>query len=283
MRSIEFKITEKDNGRRIKDLLYNFGVSASLLTKLKNTENGLTLNGFFARAIDPVKTGDILRINIKNKGHMPKPSDKEIEIIFEDEDIIALNKPPFMPVHESRNHQGDALSNAAANYMDKNTAFRAVYRLDRDTSGIVLIAKNELAASKLAGKIKKDYYAVAVADIGEAGTINAPIARESESIIKRCVRADGEKAVTHYERVSRLKNGVLYKINLETGRTHQIRVHFAYMGAALAGDTLYSNESSLINRQALHCKTISFIHPVTEEKITLNCDFPPDIKLLLEK
>lgn len=282
MRTIEFKITEKDNGKRIRDFLRDFGVSSSLLTKLKNTENGITLNGEFARTIDPVKTNDILKINIENKGQMPAPSDKKLEIIFEDEDIIAVNKPPFMPVHESRNHQGDALSNAVANYVDKNTAFRAVYRLDRDTSGIVLIAKNELSASKLAGKIKKDYYAVAEYDIGENGTISAPIARESESIIKRCVSENGETAVTHFEKVKSFKHGVLYKINLETGRTHQIRVHFAHLGASLVGDTLYGNGSEIINRQALHCKTIYFIHPITGEKIELDSNFPEDIKILLE-
>lgn len=282
MRTIKFKITEKDSGKRIKDFLFNFGVSSSLLTKLKNTENGITLNDTFARAIDTVKTDDILKIIIENKGKMPAPSDKKIEIIYEDEDIIALNKPPFMPVHESRNHQGDALSNAAANYIDKDTAFRAVYRLDRDTSGIVLIAKNELAAAKLAGKIDKDYYAVSSKNIGSSGTINAPIAREDESIIKRCVNENGETAITHYEKIKELKNGVLYKINLETGRTHQIRVHFSHLGAALIGDTLYGGTSGIINRQALHCKSIRFIHPITGKKITLSCDFPEDIKILLE-
>jgi len=282
MRVIEFNIQEKDGGRKIKDFLFDFGVSASLLKKLKNTENGITLNGIFAKAIDTVKAGDILKISIESKGRMPHPSDKKVEIIYNDEDLIALNKPPFMPVHESRNHQGDALSNAAANYIEADTAFRAVYRLDRDTSGIVLIAKNELAASKLAGRIKKDYYAVADKDIGDNGTINAPIARESESIIKRCVNDSGEAAVTHYEKIKMLKNGVLYKINLETGRTHQIRVHFSYMGAPLVGDTLYSGGSPLISRQALHCKTIYFTHPITDKKIILDCDFPKDIKLLLE-
>lgn len=282
MRTIEFKIKETDSGKRIKDFLLSFGVSSSLLTKLKNTENGITVNGIFARTIDTVKTNDILKINIENKGTMPPPSDAQVEVIYNDEDLIALNKPPFMPVHESRNHRGDALSNAAANYIEKDTAFRAVYRLDRDTSGIVLIAKNELAAAKLAGKISKDYYAVASKDIGNSGTINAPIARESESIIKRCVNENGETAITHYEKIKSLKNGVLYKIKLETGRTHQIRVHFSHLGAPLAGDTLYGTGSEIINRQALHCKTISFIHPITEKKITLNSEFPKDIKLLLE-
>lgn len=282
MRIIEFKITQDDDGKRIKDFLYNFGISSSLLTKLKRTENGITVNGKFARAIDCIKQGDVLKISIENKGNMPAPSAEKPEIIFEDEDLLALNKPPFMPVHESRNHRGDALSNAAANYMEKDTAFRAVYRLDRDTSGIVLIAKNELAASKLAGKIKKDYYAVAQNDIGNSGTINAPIAREGESIIKRRVFEGGENAVTHFKKIGNFSGGTLYKINLETGRTHQIRVHFAHMGAPLAGDSLYGGKTDLINRQALHCKTIYFTHPITQKEVTLNCDFPEDFKGLMK-
>lgn len=282
MRIIEFKITQDDDGKRIKDFLYNFGISSSLLTKLKRTENGITVNGKFARAIDYIKQGDVLKISIENKGNMPAPSAEKPEIIFEDEDLLALNKPPFMPVHESRNHRGDALSNAAANYMEKDTAFRAVYRLDRDTSGIVLIAKNELAASKLAGKIKKDYYAVAQNDIGNSGTINAPIAREGESIIKRRVFEGGENAVTHFKKIGNFNGGTLYKINLETGRTHQIRVHFAHMGAPLAGDSLYGGKTDLINRQALHCKTIYFTHPITQKEVTLNCDFPEDFKGLMK-
>ncbi len=282
MRIIEFKITQDDDGKRIKDFLYNFGISSSLLTKLKRTENGITVNGKFARAIDCIKQGDVLKISIENKGNMPAPSAEKPEIIFEDEDLLALNKPPFMPVHESRNHRGDALSNAAANYMEKDTAFRAVYRLDRDTSGIVLIAKNELAASKLAGKIKKDYYAIAQNDIGNSGTINAPIAREGESIIKRRVFEGGENAVTHFKKIGDFNGGTLYKINLETGRTHQIRVHFAHMGAPLAGDNLYGGKTDLINRQALHCKTIYFTHPITQKEVTLNCDFPEDFKGLMK-
>ena len=151
MREIEFKITDKDDGRQIKDFLRDFGVSASLLTRLKQSENGITKNGGFARAIDEIRTGDTLKIRIESRGKMPAPSEDTLDIAFEDEDILIVNKPPFMPVHESRNHIGDALSNAVAAHLssDENTAFRAVYRLDRDTSGLVLIAKNELAAAKL--------------------------------------------------------------------------------------------------------------------------------------
>lgn len=283
MRKIKFSITDKDGGREIRDYLRSFGVSSSLLTRLKKTENGITVNGNFARAIDRLSPGDILEISIESRGKMPEPSGERLEILYEDEDILAVNKPAFMPVHESRNHRGDALSNAVAGYMTEETAFRAVYRLDRDTSGIVLIAKNELAAAKLAGKIKKDYYAVACGEIKTAGVIDAPIARLDKSIIKRCVCESGERAVTHYEPVCTCEKYTLLKINLETGRTHQIRVHFSDMGYPLLGDTLYGEESSLIGRQALHCKTVYFRHPVTGKEISVSSDFPQDIKNVIEK
>lgn len=283
MRRITFIIEEKDNKRQIRDFLRSFGVSSSLLTRLKQTENGIMLNGRQERAIALLSTGDRLEISIESKGEMPKPSGEKIEILYEDEDILAVNKPPFMPVHESRNHRGDALSNAVAGYIKEQTAFRAVYRLDRDTSGVVIIAKNELAAAKLAGKIKKDYYAIVCGKIEKASLIDAPIARLGESIIKRAVSENGERAVTHYEPICSNDRYTLLKINLETGRTHQIRVHFSSIGVPLLGDTLYGEESAEISRQALHCKAVYFTHPVTEKEITVSCGFPEDMKKIIEK
>lgn len=282
MRIIEFKIEDKDDGKQIRDYLREFGVSSALLTKLKNSENGILLGGRFARTIDRISAGDTLTVSIPNSGKMPAPLiDNKVESVYDDEDILILNKPEMMPVHESRNHRGDTLANAAACYMESDTAFRAVYRLDRDTSGLVLIAKNELAASKLAGKIKKDYYAVCDGILTGSGTIDAPIRRVNDSIIKRGVFADGERAVTHWSTIKNIDNRTLLKINLETGRTHQIRVHFSHIGHPLLGDTLYGGDTSLITRQALHCKTICFTHPVTNKEMTIDCDFPQDFKGLI--
>ncbi|MGN0535862.1 MAG: RluA family pseudouridine synthase [Eubacterium sp.] len=282
MRIIEFIIEDKDDGREIRDFLRNFGVSSALLTKLKSTENGITKNGDFARAIDRIHTGDRLKISIENSGKMPAVSDNNgVGILYNDEDLLVLDKPPYMPVHESRNHRGDTLSNAAAKYMDSDTAFRAVFRLDRDTSGAVVIAKNELAACKLAGKIKKDYYAVCQGTMTGEGTIDLPIRRVRESIIERGVFPDGERAVTHWKAVKTVNDRTLLKINLETGRTHQIRVHFAHLGHPLLGDTLYSGECDKISRQALHCKTVYFTHPITEEYIVIDSEFPDDFKGLI--
>ncbi len=277
MREISFTIHEKENGYRIKDYLRNFGVSASLLTKLKHTDNGITKNGSFARAIDWLSEGDTLTIRIEGKGHMPQPCKMDIEIAYEDEDILVLNKPPFLPVHESRNHIGDTLSNFVAYHMDCDTSFRAVFRLDRDTSGLVLIAKHELSASKLAGRVEKDYYAAVEGIIDENGTVDAPIARCGDSIIRRKVDENGEKAVTDYFPVSYKDGNTLVKCKLHTGRTHQIRVHMEHIGHPLLGDSLYNGDCSKMNRQALHCKDLYFIHPITNEKMHISSDFPKDI------
>ena len=281
MREITFKIDNTNDGIQIRDFLHNFGVSASLLVKLKRTQNGITVNGKFAKAIDYLHCNDELKILIENKGHMPQAKKMDIEICYEDDDILVLNKPPLMPVHESRNHIGDTLSNFVAYHINEDTAFRAVFRLDRDTSGIVLVAKHELSASKLAGKIEKDYYAVVDGIIEKGGTINAPITRCGDSIIKRKVDENGEKAITNYEVVSHKNNRTLLKINLETGRTHQIRVHFSHLGYPLCGDTLYGGSTDLITRQALHCKQIRFTHPITNERITITTNFPNDMQSLI--
>lgn len=281
MRIINFEITEKDDKKSIRTFLREFGVSASLLTKLKHTENGITKNGVFAKTIEELSTGDILTIKIENSGSIARPMCIDIEIPYEDEDIIVLNKPPLLPVHESRNHIGDTLSNFVAYHCGENMAFRAVYRLDRDTSGLVLVAKNELAAAKLAGKIKKDYYAVVDGTVENDGIVDAPIARCGDSIIKRKVDENGETAITEYFPIKSNGNATLVKFNLKTGRTHQIRVHMEHIGHSLLGDKLYGGDCSMISRQALHCKDICFTHPITEKPMHITCDFPNDMKNLV--
>lgn len=281
MRIISLKVTQHQNGEKAATVLRSFGVSAALLTKLKKTETGITLNGSPIRSIDRVNEGDTLTICIESSGIPPAPWDVPINICYEDEDIIIVNKPAGMAVHETRNHQGDALSNAVSFACSLAGAFRPVFRLDRDTSGLVLIAKHELAAAKLAGKIKKDYYAAVSGEFIGSGTIDAPIARAKDSTMLRCVSQKGERAVTHWQSLGTNGDFSLLKIRLETGRTHQIRVHFASIGSPLLGDTLYGGDCKLISRQALHCKRIEFTHPVTNAFQELECPFPEDFKGLI--
>ena len=280
MRIINFEITEKDDKKSIRTFLREFGVSASLLTKLKHTENGITKNGVFAKTIEELSTGDILTIKIENSGSIARPMCIDIEIPYEDEDIIVLNKPPLLPVHESRNHIGDTLSNFVAYHCGEDMAFRAVYRLDRDTSGLVLVAKNELAAAKLAGKVKKDYYAVVDGTIENEGIVDAPIARCGDSIIKRKVDENGETAITEYFPIKSNGNATLVKFNLKTGRTHQIRVHLSEHGAPIVGDAIYAPKPVAMHRAiarlALHARKLAFEHPVTHESLCFVSPWPAD-------
>ncbi len=281
MRTISLKIIPQQSGEKAATVLRSFGVSAALLTKLKKTETGITLNGKPIRSIDRVKDGDTLTICIEDSGNPPAPWDVSVQICYEDDDIIIVNKPHGMAVHETRNHQGDALSNAVSAACSLSGAFRPVFRLDRDTSGLVLIAKHELAAAKLAGKIKKDYYAAVSGEFVGSGTIDAPIARAKDSVMLRCVSPEGERAVTHWQSLGTDGHISLLKIRLETGRTHQIRIHFASLGSPLLGDTLYGGSCEKISRQALHCKRIEFTHPITDAFQELECPFPEDFKGLI--
>ena len=279
-RIFTYTISPEDDGCILRDFLSQKGFSRHILVGMKAYSDSLLLNGerpFLNRVL---QTGDTLAVTLRDEVSSEKipPVELPLSILYEDEDIVVFNKPSGMPVHESRNHLGDTLSNFAAYHIGENTAFRAVYRLDRDTSGAVLVAKNELAASKLAGKIKKDYYAIVGGKIEGDGVIDAPIARCSDSIIKRRVYEGGEKAVTQYSVISSNENASLVKCNLLTGRTHQIRVHFEYLGHPLLGDDLYGGECEHISRQALHCRDIYFTHPITQENMHIFCDFSDDIK-----
>lgn len=183
-------------------------------------------------------------------------------------------------MHPSIKHQGDTLGNFfAAKYPD--ITFRPVNRLDRDTSGLCIIAKNAFAAAALQNSVKKVYYAVVTGYIDGEGIIDVPIAREKDSIIKRTVRQDGQRAVTHYKAIKSGKKYSLIEIKLETGRTHQIRVHFAYIGHPLAGDDLYGGSTEDICCQALHCGLLCFREPLTGKEITVTSPLRDDIQKLI--
>ena len=261
-------------------LIKDAGVSKRLISRLKRTENGITRNGSLIRTIDTVNTGDIVILQFQDTKILEPNFRLCVPIAFENENLVVFDKPVGMPGHPSIKHQGDTLGNFfAAKYPD--ITFRPVNRLDRDTSGLCIIAKNAFAAAALQNSVKKVYYAVVTGYIDGEGIIDVPIAREKDSIIKRTVRQDGQRAVTHYKAIKSGKKYSLIEIKLETGRTHQIRVHFAYIGHPLAGDDLYGGSTEDICCQALHCGLLCFREPLTGKEITVTSPLRDDIQKLI--
>ncbi len=282
MRKIKFIVTPEQDGKTVLNILTLSGTSKRLITKLKQIENGITNNGIHVRTIDTVKTGDVIEILLYDEKVLEENSELNVPIIYEDNDVIVFDKPAFMPVHPSHKHLNDTLGNYFA-FCCNGLTYRPINRLDRDTSGLCAVAKNSFSAVKLQKSIKKVYYAVACGKITGSGTIDKPIARMDNSIITRCVSEDGQKAVTHYEMLKSNDKYTLLKIKLETGRTHQIRVHFSYIGHPLAGDNMYGGNMIDLNRQALHCGELLFTHPITDEKIHLISKLPQDIQCLFSE
>lgn len=271
-----------ENPQQLKNYLRDScGVSAGLIRKLKN-QKGIAVNGKFARTVDMVKNGDIITLEQTDNSEIEPNPLLQVPIIFENEDLVVFNKPSGMPVHPSIRHRTDTLGNFFAARYGK-LAFRPVNRLDKDTSGLCLVAKNSHSANILQGTAHKIYYAAVQGITEPQGTIDAPIARENESIIIRCIREDGKRAVTHYKKIREGNGFSLLEIDLETGRTHQIRVHFSHFGYPLAGDDLYGGSLEKITRQALHCGKMSFKLPMTNEEITVEAPIPQDIEELFTK
>ncbi len=284
MRIIEYPVGEYFEGKKLISFLRgHVKISVRLLRSLKRVDGGIKINGKNARTIDLLHKGDTVTLSIPEDDSHSIPIDYELEIVYEDDDVLVINKPAMLPMHESHNHQGDTLANAVAGYLKKkgkSLAFRAVGRLDKGTSGLVICALNSHAAARLSGSFEKTYYAMATGHYEGSGTIDKPIYRPEPMKTYRTADDRGDRAVTHYKVLESTKDYSLLKIRLETGRTHQIRVHFAYLGTPLYGDRMYGKEHPLIGRQALHCGEVSFKHPVTGESLTLKADLPEDMKTL---
>ena len=245
------------------------GVSRRQIAKLKHMPDGMTCGGQSIRSIDTVHCGDTIRLHIADTTAIAPNPELRVPVVFEDADLLVFDKPAGMPVHPSLNHRTDTLGNAfAARYPE--LTFRPVHRLDRNTSGLVAVAKHPIAAASLHGRIRKTYLALACGKPPASGTVTAPIGRVPDSLIARCVSPDGKPAVTHY-RVLHYGAYALTELHLETGRTHQIRVHLAHIGCPLAGDDLYGGDCTHIGRHALHCAAFSytdgdgFVHHITSK------------------
>ena len=285
MDKMVFTVLDSEDGMELKNWFRLKGISTRSVTRLKYY-GSILLNGENVTVREKITRGDIIELQFADDEKPATPEDLPLSVLYEDSSVLVLDKPPQMPTHPSKKLQSGTLANAFAFYMEnkgKPHSFRPINRLDRGTSGLIVAALDPVSAGKLSGKVDKRYICVCKGKIAENGTIDAPIALEKDSKIKRCVSPDGQRAVTHFKRLFTNELVSVAEVWLETGRTHQIRVHFANMGNALIGDTLYGKADEIIDRQALHCISVSFIHPITNQQISVKGELPSDIIHLLKE
>lgn len=288
-RIFEYDIDDASDGMRIGDFLRKKGYSRNILKHLKETEHGILRNGTETFTTVELKKGDRLAVRLLEQtgSGAITPAPLPFGIVYEDADLLVVNKPADMPIHPSFQNHGNTLADALAwHYQEQGEPFvyRCINRLDRDTTGLLIVAKHMLSASLLSGmvgrrEIHREYLAIVRGVPPESGTIDAPIGRKEGSAILREVCFDhGEPAVTHYTRLAVRDGFSLLSLRLESGRTHQIRVHMGYLGYPLIGDYLYYPDYSRISRQALHSHRLSFLHPITGEPMDFTAPLPPDME-----
>ena len=292
-RIITYTIDSASAGLRIEQYLRRRGYSYQNLTQLKKMRESILINGVWSYMRTAVKNGDILTVHIQEPESSPNipPVKLSLDIVYEDEDIVVVNKPAGMPVHPSLNNYENSLANGLMYYYQeqgKPFIFRCTNRLDRDTSGLTVVAKHMVSSSILSSmgmrhEITREYLAIVRGALNPSeGTIDAPIGRTGSSLIERKIDFEnGERAVTHYRVVEEQNGHSLVSLILETGRTHQIRVHMKYIGHPLVGDYLYNPDMEYIDRQALHSHRLSFTHPVTGEKMEFTAPLPADMRKIL--
>lgn len=291
---MNYSISTKEAGMTIKDFLKQKGYSRQNVVELKKMTESILVNGKWEYVTCRLKEGDLLCIHIRETEKSEKivPVDLPFQIVYEDEDILVINKPADMPTHPSLNNYDNTLANAVAFYFKEkgqDFCFRCINRLDRDTTGLTILAKHMVSCSMLQEdmlhrRIKREYLAIVDGVIAEnKGTIDAPIGRKEGSTIERMIDHEhGERAVTYYKVLERKENMTLVSLCLETGRTHQIRVHMASIGHPLIGDFLYNPVDEQMNRQALHAWHLSFVHPITKEEMLWEASIPEDMRWFWE-
>ena len=287
-RIFHYQITENEQNTTVLDFLRKKGFSRHILSSMKADKEALTRNGQRIGGREQLLAGDYFRVRlletIDSDGIVPVSM--PLSILYEDEDILVINKPADMPVHPSIGNYTNTLANGVTAYLDakgEHSPFRCINRLDRDTSGALILAKNAFSAAVLSTQmrnrqIRRTYLAVVEGITPPNGTISAPISRVDDSVIERHVDfLHGEPAVTHYERLETKNEHSLLEIHLETGRTHQIRVHMGYIGHPLPADYLYHPEYDCFKRQPLHSLQLEFRHPVTDKSMCLLAPVPEDM------
>lgn len=297
VRNLHYIIEEKDRGKRIDAYLKEKDYSRAVLIELKKTKTGIMKNGEWACVNETLEAGDTLAISLieEEASQNIVPVRCELDILYEDEDILVVNKPYNMPIHPSINNYDNTLANGVIYYykeQNRPCVFRCINRLDRDTTGVTIIAKHLLSAAILAkqvseGQLKRSYLAFVEGVTEEASTIHLPIGRAEGSIIKRAVDGvDAKEAITHYRRLEVInvdeQQVSIIALRLETGRTHQIRVHMSHIGHPLLGDFLYNESKGILTRQALHSVQISFEHPITGESMMMRAPLALDMRKLVE-
>lgn len=294
-RNIDYIIDEDSAGLRVEQFLRRKRYSGQNLSEIKRMPKSILVNGVHYYMRQELSTGDHLQVRIcetKNSEKIP-PTNLPLNIIYEDEDLLVLNKPAGMPIHPSLNNYTNSIANALAYYFQsqgKPFIFRCCNRLDRDTSGLTIVSKHLVSGSILSDMTKyrevhREYLAIARGSVTPSeGTIQAPLGRKEGTIIERTVDWEhGEDAVTHYKVVKEANGHSLVSLRLETGRTHQIRIHMKYLGYPLIGDYLYNPDMEYMTRQALHSHHMEFTHPITGEHMSFTAPLPEDMARVMQE
>jgi len=294
LRRLELLVEESMASRRVDSLLRNeLGLSGSAVKRAKTVPDGLTLDGRIVHTDERVAKGQILSVAVGDMMHSDGPVPKEgpLKIVYEDEDILVLNKDAGVAVHPGPGHYDDTIGNFVMDYYQKSglaAGFHPVNRLDRGTSGLMVLSKHGYGQERLKAQLHTNKFLrtyLAICDgmpEPPSGVVDAPIGRADGEVLRREVRPDGAPAVTHYETLSATRGRSLVRLVLETGRTHQIRVHMACLGCPLTGDFLYGKEDKdLIGRAALHSAHVELTHPVTGRRLAFDAPLPPDIRKII--
>ncbi len=261
------------------------GLSWRMVVKLKRVENGMTVDGEQKRSIDRIAAGQTVAITMPDDAVRIEGADMPLEVAYEDEHILVINKPPYLAVHPSAGKPEPTLANAVVGYFERQgtpLSFRPTNRLDRNTSGLLLAAKSPHIAYALAQKPQKVYLAIVLGALTGEGIIDQPIRVREGSCITREVGEGGKDSVTHWCSLGTDGEISLVRVVLETGRTHQIRVHLSWLGYPLAGDTMYGTDETVLPRHGLHCARMTLTHPVSGEDIAVTAPVPADMRSLLE-
>lgn len=290
---LEYIVADLSLYKTVRQVLkIKFNMSNRLISKLK-LNKCILLNNKETYLDRLLSIGDIVLCNLDFEECSDNivPCKIDFDIIYEDDALLVINKKPNIAVHPSILHYDNSLANGVKYYFNSiglNKKIRPVNRLDKDTSGLVIFAKNEYIQECLIKQMQKnsfykEYVALLCGNLeNNCGKIEAPISRKENSIIERCINSSGDYALTYYELIKNYSNFCLVKFVLKTGRTHQIRVHSSYINHPILGDTLYGTASNLINRQALHCNKLCFMHPITKKELKLNAPIPLDMYCLID-